>query len=612
MKLLRFITMIASVFFSSILAHGAPPATPLDPQGKTVLMADSVLTPVPGMSPMRARGSRLGKIQRIWQQGWKDSAQTFTWKVSVTSAGAYEVELVSCDVQEVVVKGGEQPLYAHIDKASPRWNLPGWSRTLLGTINLAPGEHTLTLQLVKDQATAGKLRSLDLLRVAAKADHQKRVSALRSDAQWMREGKYGVMLQYGSWGYPERGPKRPWEEAAKAFDVEKFAKMVDEGMGAKWVIWSITWRGSHFPMPLESVDAIVPGHTITRDLPADLIAALKKRGIKLMFYYHPGHEDETWWAANWKGQNNKAYYCKNWQDVMTEIGNRYGDDLAGWFFDDAAFYSPLAPASFEALTKAAKSGSPKRLVSYNSWIMPTFTDFQDIHMGEMFFDANTADMDPKGIYKSGPFKGNQSHSMFTVNSPGWGVWQPDFRIPLTMSASSAVGLVKRGMERGEVISFNFDMYEDGAVTPATLDMFRQLKETLSRPIPVSQGKPASASSQWADLYSADRAFDGHPNSFWALGQSQTTGWLEVDLGKSTKISSAMIQENCTHPRVPEVSQFAIEAQQADGAWQTVVEGLGIGPKKKLAFAPVKAQKFRLHILTSKSVPTIAEFQLYEK
>jgi len=84
--------------------------------------------------------------------------------------------------------------------------------------------------------------------VAAKADYQKRVAATRASAAWMRGTGYGVMLQYGGWGYPLHGPKKPWSDVVNAFDTEKFARMVDEDMGARWVIWSITLHAAdHFP-----------------------------------------------------------------------------------------------------------------------------------------------------------------------------------------------------------------------------------------------------------------------------------------------------------------------------------------------------------------------------
>jgi len=66
---------------------------------------------------------------------------------------------------------------------------------------------------------------------------------------------------------------------------------------------------------------------------------------------------------------------------------------------------------------------------------------------------------------------------------------------------------------------------------------------------------------------------------------------------------------------PQASMFAIEAFMPDGTWKSMVEGGAIGANKNLDFKPVKAQKFRLHILEAKLINanagvTINEFQLF--
>ena len=452
-------------------AGSAPGATTtLDQKGKTVLMADDATgaAQLQGFNPAP---------KRIWMSGWQKSSQTLSWKVKAPAEADYEVELISSGIPAVRLEGGSAPLEA---KLAPQ----GWQRQTLGRIHLKNGDNTLTLSLPQDLPSGGQLRSLDLLPVAARADYDQRVKASRSSAAWMR-GHYGVFLQYGAWGWPEHGDKKPWEEVVKAFDVEKFAKMVDEDMGAKWVIWSITWRGSIFPMPLKSVDAIVPGHTTQRDLPADLIAALKKRGIKLMFYYHPGSEDPTWWAANWKDGHDKEKFISNWQAVMTEIGSRYGEDLAGWFFDDGCVYSP---APFEAMTRTAKTGFPGRLVSYNNWVLPSYTDFEDIQMGEGFTGSKATALGSDGVYKDGQHPGQQAHGMFSITQPDWGIWNRDTKTTLTMNSAQALGILRQAIPRGQAMSLNFNMYEDGSVTPETLDLFRQVKQSMSA-VPTPTVKP---------------------------------------------------------------------------------------------------------------------------
>ena len=90
-----------------------------------------------------------------------------------------------------------------------------------------------------------------------------------------------------------------------------------------------------------------------------------------------------------------------------------------------------------------------------------------------------------------------------------------------------------------------------------------------------------------------------------------SGWLEVDLGKATKISRIVIQERT----YPQTTRFAVEAQQADGSWKVLWEDKIIGANKNVKIKPTTAQKFRLNILESTlfnagAGVTIDEFQLF--
>jgi hypothetical protein len=129
--------------------------------------------------------------------------------------------------------------------------------------------------------------------------------------------------------------------------------------------------------------------------------------------------------------------------------------------------------------------------------------------------------------------------------------------------------------------------------------------------PVSAGKPATATTSHSAGYTPDKAVDGDTATRWASAVGQTAAWLEVDLGTETEIARAIIDESS----YPQTLKFAIEALQADGSWQTIYEGGFIGPHREVRFPPVKARKFRLHVLDSKLVGPLSgvninEFQLF--
>jgi hypothetical protein len=127
------------------------------------------------------------------------------------------------------------------------------------------------------------------------------------------------------------------------------------------------------------------------------------------------------------------------------------------------------------------------------------------------------------------------------------------------------------------------------------------------PVPVSQGKPAKASSVWHQAgYDPAKAFDGDSVTRWAVANGQRSGWLEVDLGTTATIARAAIEEISW----PSITQFALEAQKPGGQWSAVATGSTIGAHLDLKFAPVQAQHFRLNIQAATNMPNIEEFQLF--
>jgi hypothetical protein len=129
------------------------------------------------------------------------------------------------------------------------------------------------------------------------------------------------------------------------------------------------------------------------------------------------------------------------------------------------------------------------------------------------------------------------------------------------------------------------------------------------PVPISQGKPATASSVWHDPgYDPAKAFDGDSGTRWAVANGKHDGWLEVDLGKPFAISRAVIEEISW----PSITKFSIEALNAAGQWQPATTGTTIGAHWEMKFAPVTARHFRLNIQAATNMPNIEEFQLFEK
>ena len=215
-----------------------------------VLMADRAKRT--GMLNVTVWGKPEG---RAWVDKWQQPEDSFQWLVDAPEAAQYEVS---------VLAEGSAQAEAEItsDRGKPTFRLPkGWDKlTLPEPLPVPKGRSTITLRLLKPDKA--KLKSLELVDMSARADIQRRIQQLRTSTQWLRDAKYGLMFQWGGWGYPQHGPPKPWPKMIDDFDVEAFAR-VAEDTGAGYVIWSVTWCSYHFPAPSK------PSTVLRRATPAN-------------------------------------------------------------------------------------------------------------------------------------------------------------------------------------------------------------------------------------------------------------------------------------------------------------------------------------------------------
>jgi alpha-L-fucosidase len=153
-----------------------------------------------------------------------------------------------------------------------------------------------------------------------------------------------------------------------------------------------------------------------------------------------------------------------------------------------------------------------------------------------------------------------------------------------------------------------DRDEIDTIVALTLDKpASEIKAIASLPSgSIALGKKAAASNVIQKNYAPGKAFDDNSDTRWATKAGTKQAWIEVDLGKTAKVTSAMIDEGNWN----RVKKFQLQYKQKN-EWKTIVDGTTIGEKKELKFDPVTARIFRLNILDATEGPTIWEFQLFE-
>ena len=211
-------------------------------------------------------------------------------------------------------------------------------------------------------------------------------------------------------------------------------------------------------------------YTMDYDFLGKLTNALHKRNIPLFLYYHPGAEEPKFWEKVWHGHEKSQHFQECNILIWTEIGKRLGTKLAGWFVDDGIvqFY----PADFYAYEKALTAGNPKRLTTFNPWIFPNCSPFDDISMGEGHAPGSIE----KGTFINGPTKGLLAHTMTIMDGPDWGIWNKNQVInPPHGDLKHWQNKVKLAKAQQHPISLCILMYEDGSLGEKTENILMKLK-----------------------------------------------------------------------------------------------------------------------------------------
>lgn len=474
---------------AAVVAQAGPNPIPIDQTATTDNVQVLLATLAERNSTASVANPSEGR-KNFYIQNFNTTSDYLAWTISLPAAASYQPTVM------LSASGGQQfSLSVNGSVAATFTATGGWQRQVAPNISLPAGSVVVKLARTGTLSGSAQIKSLELLRASDVSAYTTRVAAARANTTWLSQAKYGLMFQYGSWGFPAGGGAAlPLDQQAANFNVTNFVNMV-KSTGASYVIWSISWWGYHMDAPLVTPNDIVtaaggpanPHLTASTDLIGNVASALQAQGIRFALYYHTGDEDSAWWPYQFyptsfsaNGTGDRTAFFNNWKKVVTEIGQRYGSSLDGFFFDDGCIYYP---APFEALQAAARTGNPNRLVSWNGSVFGDIpvTDFQDVQFGEGSQGQATtgsATAGGNGLYTSGPNKGLLQHGMFTLDND-WGVHQQGQQIVSNnTSANTMTSWIQDASSRGVPISPDLMMYEDGTVSATDLAMLQQVKQNI--------------------------------------------------------------------------------------------------------------------------------------
>lgn len=425
-----------------------------------------------------------GERAHLWVEGWSREDDYFCWSLDVAEAGAYQIAVhysspPSPEQGAYELVASESRL-AFVGRQTSGW-IPDWGAewsdfekdVLDGTLDLKAGGQTLALRATALPGEGLRLYTLALTPLSAcdRLDSiARRARQGRAPTDWFVAARYGVSFHWTAMTQPRHGAAKPFPAAVRDFDVEALADAVAT-TGAGYVTFTSTHAPHWFPAPIESIEKILPGNTCERDLIGDLADALTQRDIRLILYYPGGRsEDDTpeipWGVASgWTGDRER--YFKNFCAIFTEIGQRYGEKVAGYWFDFCPFN---VSHRFEPLYQAAKTGYLDRLIAWNSWLNLKPSDFQEVWAGE------TGEF--LALPKPEHYQDLQPHAWVYLDDE-WVHAATDAAIPPPrFKTGDLIDYVKTCAERKIVVSMNVGVYQDGTVSPQTLAQLAELKKAM--------------------------------------------------------------------------------------------------------------------------------------
>lgn len=289
-----------------------------------------------------------------------------------------------------------------------------------------------------------------------------------------------------------------WNARVDAFDVDALAAQLVE-IEAPYVFFTLGQNTGHYCTPNATYDAIVgrtPSLCSRRDLVADLAAALRPHGIRLLLYLPSGapacdmlaREKLGWeWGYSTPWPNGfvdelrtgerLAKFQTQWEAVCREWSVRYGTDVSGWWIDgcyfaDEMYRNPVAP-NFKSFAAALRAGNPDSLVSFNpGQIAPLIvhSDEDDYTAGEIHMDFPLC---PGRWVQKG--KHVAQWHVYSWIGTGWGSGDME-RLPLEF----VIGYTKQAMAKGGAVTWDAPIDATGCFKPYFFEMLKALRRAIPR------------------------------------------------------------------------------------------------------------------------------------
>jgi len=349
------------------------------------------------------------------------------------------------------------------------------------------------------------------------------------------------------------------------------------------------------------------------DVLKELSAACREYGLKFGVYISP-------WDRNHPLYGTPKYnqvYKEQWREVLTGYGDLFETWLDGandqkkrmvydfnGFFQTIHRYQPRALIFSDAGPDIRWTGNEHGIAGETNWStrdnegsFPGFADEKAL---------NTGDQDGVSWIPA---------ECDVSIRPGWFYHESeDERLK---SVEQLMDIYYGSVGRNANLLLNIGVDRRGLVNEhdiARLMEFRRARENafaanLARLESSGPELHASASNVrgGGGDFSAHKALDGSPASYWSTDDGVTAAWLQIDFGREVEFNRVLVQELIGLGQ--RVKRFSI-AILKQGHFDTIARATTIGHKRIMRLPLVKTASLRLVVEEAKASPCIASIEVF--
>jgi alpha-L-fucosidase len=298
-------------------------------------------------------------------------------------------------------------------------------------------------------------------------------------AAWLKKARWGIMVHYlADWrSRTDSIPTTPavWNTMIDQFDVEGLAKQIKDA-GAGYLIFTIGQNSGYYAAPNKTYERITGNSNkcSRRDLITDLSAALKKQGVKLIVYLPsggPAGDSVARKALKYEnGPNANHQFQRNWEAIIKEWSQRWGNKIDGWWFDGCYWpnimYRNEQTPNFASFAAAARAGNPESIVGFNPGVVYrtlSITPYEDYTAGEI---DKPEFISIKRSY-DGKVDGKQIHVLSFLGKT-WGMGDPRF------TSDQIIGFSNQVIQAEGAITWDTPVQRNGLLADAFIKLLTEL------------------------------------------------------------------------------------------------------------------------------------------